>query len=151
MAGIKIAPQPELYALNAFDVDNKCRTAQNDCGADCVGQSSVAPVLSYEDAHDRGVRRGPLIPSHRSLNRNRDIGNGLATDRNGTEGWNASFTRRSRTTNGRIHRLVDDGRMEGFRGYWMQWAGRLQPHALDAIAGTTARFKRTSHNNSNAY
>jgi len=45
LAGIKIAPQPELYALNAFDVDNKCRTAQNDCGADCVGQSSVAPVL----------------------------------------------------------------------------------------------------------
>lgn len=71
------------------------------------------------------MRRGPLIPSHRSLNRNRDIGNGLATDRNGTEGWNASFARRSRTTNGRIHRLVDDGRMEGFRGYWMQWAGRL--------------------------
>jgi hypothetical protein len=31
--------------LNTFDVDNKCRTAQNDCGADCVGQSSVAPVL----------------------------------------------------------------------------------------------------------
>jgi hypothetical protein len=73
VTGIKITPQPEYDALYAFDAENNVepfRTIAERIGLS-YGFAEQHPLVdviaaAIEDAHDLGVRRGPLIPPCRT-------------------------------------------------------------------------------------
>jgi len=71
--GIKITPQPEYDALNAFDAENNVEPARTI--AERIAEKYEIRWASrlvddiacaIEDARDLGVRRGPLIPPPRT-------------------------------------------------------------------------------------
>lgn len=70
MAGNKITPQPEYDALNAFDAAHGVEPFRTiaerivgkyfEVNASTLLVDDIASAL--EDAHELGVKRGPLIP-----------------------------------------------------------------------------------------
>lgn len=73
MTGNKITPRPEYDALNAFDAEHNVEPTRT-IAERIAWKYGAGPTHSMvddiahalEDAHELGVKRGPLIPPTRS-------------------------------------------------------------------------------------